>query len=121
MTNAGDSESIRMLFNPSCSKCRAALSLLEARGDEVTLVRYLDDTPSRSELAELVSSLGLSSPRGMMRTGEPIYSELGLESASDEALLDAMFAHPILIERPIVIRGSCAVIARPPEKALLNS
>jgi arsenate reductase len=62
--------------------------------------------------------LGIASPRDMMRTGEAVYRELALASADDERLLDAMVEHPILIERPIVIRGERAVIARPPEKLL---
>ena len=62
--------------------------------------------------------LGIDDPRQMMRTGERVYKELGLDGAGRDALLDAMAEHPILIERPIVIRGDRAVIARPPEKLL---
>jgi len=62
--------------------------------------------------------LGIDDPRQMMRTGEAVYKELGLASADRDALLDAMAAHPVLIERPIVIRGDRAVIGRPPERAL---
>jgi arsenate reductase len=62
--------------------------------------------------------LGSDDPRAVMRTGEALYQELGLSSADRETLLDAMVAHPILIERPIVIRGDRAVVARPPEKVL---
>lgn len=111
-------EPIRVLFNPRCSKCRSAKALLDARGEPATLVRYLEERPTRAELVAIVRMLGLSSPRGMMRTGEPIYCELGLADADDARLLAAMVAHPILIERPIVIRGDRAVIARPPEKLL---
>jgi arsenate reductase (glutaredoxin) len=82
------------------------------------LVRYLDDTPSRDELERVLALLGSDDPRTMMRTGEPVYKELGLADANRDALLDAMGAHPILIERPIIIRGDRAVIARPPEKLL---
>ena len=109
---------IRMFFNPSCSKCRGAKDLLDARGERTTLIRYLEERPTRAELERLVRMLGISSPRGMMRTGERIYEELGLASASDDRLLDAMVEHPILIERPIVVRGDRAVIARPPERLL---
>lgn len=109
-------EPLRMLFNPSCSKCRAAKEILEERGESVTLVHYLEEAPSREELEDLVSMLGFASPRAMMRTGEAVYAELGLAGASDEALIDAMVAHPMLIERPIAIRGRRALIARPPEK-----
>lgn len=111
-------ESIRVFYNPSCSKCRGAEALLEARSVDAKYVRYLEDRPSREELVALVRMLGLASPRGMMRTGEAVYRELDLANASDERLLDAIVEHPILLERPIVIRGDRAVIARPPENLL---
>ncbi len=107
-----------MLFNPGCSKCRGALELLESHGANATLVRYLEDRPTRGELEAIVRMLGIASPRAMMRTGETLYGELGLADADDDRLLDAMVEHPILIERPIVIRGERAVIARPAEKLL---
>lgn len=62
--------------------------------------------------------LGIDDPRAMMRTGESVYRELDLAHAGRDALLDAMVQHPILIERPIVVHGDRAVIARPPEKLL---
>ena len=62
--------------------------------------------------------LGIDDPREMMRTGEAVYKELNLKDASRDELLDAMSTHPILIERPIVIKGDKAVIARPPERVL---
>jgi len=105
-------------FNPSCSKCRGARDILEERGIDAEYVRYLDDAPSRAELERVMGLLGIDDPRRMMRTGEAVYAELGLADAGSDALLDAMVAHPILIERPIVIRGDRAVIARPPEKLL---
>lgn len=81
-------------------------------------MRYLDDTPTRDEIERVLGLLGTGDPRAMMRTGEAIYKELGLAGADRDALLDAMAAHPILIERPIVIKGDRAVVARPPEKLL---
>lgn len=113
-----DACDITVLFNPKCSKCRGARDLLDERGIAADYLRYLDDTPSRDELERIVGLLGLDDPRGMMRTGEPVYAELGLADATSDRLLDAMAEHPILIERPIVIRGDRAVIARPPEKLL---
>ncbi len=107
-----------VLFNPSCSKCRAVKGALSERNVEVDYVEYLDAVPSRAELKDIVRKLGISSPREMMRTGEPVYQQLALHDADDERLIDAMLAHPILIERPIVIRGDRAIIARPPEKLL---
>ncbi len=112
-------DTVRVYFNPACSKCRGARDLLEARGTSVTLVRYLDDRPTRPQLEAIVRMLGVASPREMMRTNEPVYRDLGLADADDNRLLDAMVEHPILIERPIVIRGNRAVIARPPEKLLM--
>jgi arsenate reductase len=81
-------------------------------------VHYLDDPPSPQELERVLALLGTADPRAMMRTAEPLYHELGLADASDAALLDAMAEHPVLIERPIVIRGDRAVVARPPEVLL---
>ena len=105
-------------FNPNCSKCRGARDLLAEQGVEAEYFRYLDERPGRDELERVLGLLGTDDPREVMRTREPIYKELGLEGADREALLDAMVAHPILVERPIVIRGDRAVVARPPEKLL---
>ena len=106
-------------FNPSCSKCRGARDLLAEQGVDASYVHYLEDSPSRAELERVLGLLGFDDPRQMMRTGESVYGELGLASVDDrDALLDAMVEHPILIERPIVIRGDRAVIGRPPERLL---
>jgi len=111
-------ETCSVLFNPRCSKCRQARDLLDEQGVEAELVHYLQDTPSREELVRIYGLLGLDDPRGMMRPGEPEYRELGLAEADHDALFDAMVAHPILIERPIVVRDDRAVVARPPERLL---
>jgi len=115
MAGEGD---VLVYFNPNCSKCRGARDLLEEQGVEADYFRYLDEAPSREELERVMRLLGIDDPRQMMRTGESIYAELGLDDADRDRLLDAMTTHPILIERPIVIRGDRAVIARPPEKLL---
>jgi len=104
--------------NPRCSKSRAALALLTERGADVEEVRYLDTPPSRDEIVRVLGLLGTDDPRVMMRTGEPRYAELGLAAADRATLIDAMAANPILIERPVVIRGDRAVVARPPELAV---
>jgi arsenate reductase len=82
------------------------------------IVPYLDRPPTRARLEAILRLLGLDDPRRLMRTGEPVYRELGLaEVTSRDALLDALVAHPILIERPIVIRDDArAVVGRPPER-----
>ena len=113
------SDETTVWFNPSCSKCRGARDLLADKGVEAAYVEYLKETPSRAELERVLDLLGFDDPREMMRTGEAVYGELGLASVSDrDALLEAMVEHPILIERPIVIRGERAVIGRPPERLL---
>ncbi|MFC5994588.1 arsenate reductase (glutaredoxin) [Pseudonocardia hispaniensis] len=104
--------------NPRCSKSRGALDLLTERGVDADVVRYLDDAPTRAELEDVLRRLGTDDPRAITRTGEARYRELGLADADRDALLDALAANPILIERPIVLLGDRAVVARPPEKLL---
>jgi len=108
----------QIFVNPSCSKCRAALSLLEARHMEVETVHYLDHPPTTAELERLMRLLGIDDPRQMMRTGEPLFAELALHDRSRGELLNAIARHPILLERPIFVVGQRAVIARPPERVL---
>ncbi len=113
-----DDDRVSVYFNPSCSKCRVTRELLDERGVDAEYFRYLDESPSLPELERVMGMLGIEDPRAMMRTGEPRYAELGLEAVEGEGLLEAMAANPILIERPIVIRGDRAVIARPPDRLL---
>lgn len=105
-------------FNPRCSKCRTAQGLLEERGVAADYVRYLDQAPTRADLERVLDLLGTDDPLVITRTGEALYRELGLAGAERDVLLDALAAHPILIERPIAIRGGQAVVARPPERIL---
>lgn len=113
-----DDGAVQVYFNPSCSKCRTVQAMLVERGVDAEYVRYLDRAPTRDELVSVMGLLGIDDPRAMMRTGEAPYAELGLAGSGPDELLDAMVAHPVLIERPIVIRGGRAVIARPAEKVL---
>ena len=106
---------ITLWHNPRCSKSRQALALFD--DVEVTVRKYLDDAPSRDELVAVSNILGVP-PSQMIRTGEKLFRELGLKTSTEDALLDAMAAHPILIERPIAIRDTRAVIGRPPENVL---
>lgn len=111
--------SVVIYHNPRCSKSRQTLALIEEQGTPVTIVKYLEETPSVATLSELVAKLGFSSARELMRTKEDLYKELELQNEQDEqALLNAMHAHPKLIERPIVVNGDKAVLGRPPENAL---
>jgi len=108
-----------LYHNPRCSKSRGALELLQERGIEPEVVRYLETPPDADALRGLVERLGIR-PRGLLRTGEEEYASLGLADPSldDDAIIAAMAAHPRLIERPILVRGGRAVIGRPPEKVL---
>jgi arsenate reductase len=107
-----------LLHNPRCSKSRAARALLEARGVAFDERRYLEQPLARGELEELARRLGLP-PSAWIRRGEPAYAEAGLGDASTDAeRLRAMEAHPVLVERPILVRGSRAVVGRPPERVL---
>lgn len=111
-------ENVTVWFNPNCSKCRTVQGILADKGIEADYVRYLEQTPSREQIEAVLVQLGTGDPRAIMRTGETVYRELGLAGAERDALLDAMVANPILIERPIVIRGDRAVVGRPPENVL---
>ena len=104
--------------NPRCSKSRGAEALLAERGVEVEQVRYLDEPPTRTDLEAVLAKLGSDDPRVLVRTGEPLYAELGLADADGDALLDASAVHPQLIDRPVVVAGDRAVVARPPERLL---
>lgn len=118
VTPSGHGDEAVLYFNPDCSKCRTAAGLLKERGIPTRTVRYLSDVPSRSDLEDILTKLGTEDPRLILRTDEAIYAELGLAVATADQLLVAMVAHPILIQRPIVIRGERAVLARPPERLL---
>jgi arsenate reductase len=110
---------ITIYHNPRCSKSRQTLALLEERGITPEIVLYLVTPPSASGLQGILDKLGISA-RELMRKGESVYKEknLGDKALSDEQLLAAMAANPILIERPVVIRGDRAVLGRPPENVL---
>jgi arsenate reductase len=107
-----------ILHNPRCSKSRQALQRLHDAGVEPVVVDYLAAPPSRARLERILRLLGTDDPRAIMRTGEAVYRELDLAHVTDRArLLAALVAHPILIERPIVIRDDArAVVGRPPER-----
>jgi arsenate reductase len=109
---------LSLYFNPRCSKCRTARGLLDERDIDAHVIEYLKEPPTVPELRVLMGQLGISDPRQMIRTGEDIYATLGLADVSGDELLEAIAAHPVLLERPIVVRDGRAVIARPPELLL---
>ncbi len=111
-------DGVQVFFNPRCSKCRSAQAILAEKGVRVDQIRYLEHAPTRTELERILALLGSDDPREMMRTTDRLYEDLGLQIADAETLVNAMVEHPILIERPIIIRGNRAVIGRPPERAL---
>ncbi|WP_326947206.1 arsenate reductase family protein [Amycolatopsis sp. NBC_01307] len=106
--------------NPACAKCRSAVSMLDEAGAEYTVRRYLDDPPTAKELKAVLKRLGLE-PWDITRTAEPIAKELGLKTwgrtpADRRRWIDALAAHPKLIQRPIITADDgTTVVARTPE------
>ncbi|HEX8643789.1 MAG TPA: arsenate reductase (glutaredoxin) [Allosphingosinicella sp.] len=98
--------------NPNCGTSRKTLAILEAEGAEVTVREYLKDPPSKAELRRLYERAGFG-PRQGLRAKEPLARDLDLGAVSDEALLDAMAANPILIERPLVETDKGVRLCRP--------
>lgn len=111
--------SVMIYHNPKCSTSRNVLAIIRAAGEEPEIVEYLKDPPARERLAELITMMGISA-RELLRRKGTRFEELGLgdQSLPDEALLDAMTADPILVNRPIVVRDGKAVLARPAQKVL---
>ena len=93
------------------------MEILRTRNIEPEVVAYLDEPPTADEIRDVLAKLKLS-PHDLVRTGEPRYAELGLDDATDDELIAAMAANPVLIERPVVISGGRAVIGRPPERVI---
>ena len=111
-------EEILLLHNPKCSKSRATLALLEGTGFDFVTRHYLEDPLDREELRELGRRLGKHIVE-FTRTNQSEFAEAGLsEESEDSAILDALVASPILLERPVVVRGDRAAIGRPPENVL---
>lgn|SRR5690554_4490094 len=108
----------RIYHNPRCSKSRGALALLEEQGIEPEVVHYLDTPLEREALVTLLRQLDMQ-PSELIRRGEAIYkTEYATREMSEDDWLAAMVAHPVLIERPIIVAGDRAVVGRPPEKVL---
>lgn len=108
---------ITLYHNPGCSKSRGALEILRQRGLEPELIAYLDTPPKREELERLLALL--ADPPGELVRKDRRFRELGLDPddyASAQAVVDLLLEHPELMQRPVMVRGARAVIARPPEK-----
>ena len=103
--------------NPGCGNSRGTLTLIRERGIEPEVIDYLDAPPDRATLARLAEASGLGL-RGIVRAKEPLFAELQLADASDDSLMDAMLAHPVLINRPLVITPLGVRLCRPPETVL---
>ncbi len=103
--------------NPKCGTSRNTLALIRHFGIDPTVVEYLTDPPSRANLADLIARAGLRVRDVVRKKGTP-YAELGLETADDGALLEAMVAHPILINRPIVVSEAGVALCRPSDVVL---
>ena len=110
---------VTIYHNPRCSKSRQTLELLRERGVEPEVIEYLKAPPDEQTIKKLLKLLHMA-PRDLMRKGEKEYKDGGLDRAalSDDALIRAMVAHPILMERPIVVVDGKAALGRPPEKVL---
>jgi arsenate reductase len=93
------------------------LALLQDHGHQPSVRLYLQDAPSAAEIIATRNALGVTADQ-MIRRGEKLYKELGLATATEDQLIEAMAAHPILIERPVLIMGDRAAIGRPPEAVL---
>lgn len=108
---------ITLYHNPRCSKSRAALALLEQRGVKPTIVEYLKTPPDAGELARILALLGMG-PRELLRPAEARQAGLDDPGLDDEALIAAMSANPLVIERPIAVSTDAARVGRPPERVL---
>lgn len=110
-------DQITIYHNPRCSKSRATLTLLHDAGVEPEIILYLEAPPTAQRLRELLQAMDMSA-RDLLRTNEAVYNELRLadETLGEDALIEQMVAHPILIERPIVIVGEQVRLCRPPER-----
>ncbi|MCR3936593.1 glutaredoxin-dependent arsenate reductase [Aeromonas caviae] len=110
---------ITLYHNPECGTSRNTLALIRNSGVEPTIIHYLETPPSRDELVALIAAMGMP-VRDLLRKNVPPYEALGLadDRFSDDELIDAMLAHPILINRPIVVTPLGTRLCRPSEVVL---
>lgn len=107
----------KIYHNPKCSTSRNALAIMIASGETPEVVEYLKTPPSKAELTALIEQMP-ATPQDIIRSKESLYTELGLdkEGVTDEQLIDAMIANPILINRPIVVTDKGVALCRPLER-----
>jgi arsenate reductase (glutaredoxin) len=110
---------VTIYHNPGCGTSRNTLAMIRQSGEEPEVIEYLKTPPSRARLVELIKTLGIS-PRELMREKGTPYAELGLADPkwTDDELIDVMLAHPILINRPIVVTTKGVRLCRPSERVL---
>jgi arsenate reductase (glutaredoxin) len=111
--------SVTIYHNPDCGTSRNTRAMIRQSGVEPTVIEYLKTPPSREKLKELIAAMGVS-VRALLREKRTPYKELGLDDPkwSDDQLIDQMLAHPILINRPIVVTAKGVKLCRPPEAVL---
>jgi arsenate reductase len=110
---------VTIYHNPACGTSRNTLAMIRQSGAEPEVIEYVKSPPTRAKLEELIEAMGIT-PRALLRRKGTPYDELGLddEGLSDDQLIDAMIAHPILINRPIVVTARGARLCRPSEIVL---
>lgn len=110
---------IKIYHNPRCGTSRNTLALIKNSGENPEVIEYLNDPPSKETLKQLIQQIG-KGVRAVIRSKEPVYSTLNMEdnNLSDDALIDLMLAHPILINRPIVVSSMGTKLCRPSEEVL---
>jgi len=108
---------VTIYHNPQCGTSRNVLALIRNAGMEPEIIEYLKTPPTREKLQELIAQMAVP-VREVVRQKEAVYQELGLDAADDEALVDAMLAHPVLINRPIVVTPMATRLCRPSEAVL---
>ena len=108
---------VTIYHNPACGTSRNVLGFIRNAGIEPSIIEYLETPPDRDTLVALIQKMQVP-VRDVVRQKEGLYAELALQEASDEALLDAMLAHPVLINRPIVVTPRGVKLCRPSESVL---
>ena len=106
---------MKIYHNPRCRKSRETLQIIEASGNKVEIINYLENTPSEDELQEIVNKLNIPA-ENLLRKGESIFKEnFKGKKLSENEWIQVMVKNPKLIERPIVVKGDKAILGRPPQ------